>query len=124
MRHVVPSAQRSALLAARARGHRFSPTLSEARLWRELSAGRVLWVVFRRQVLVGGRYIADFLAPALRLIVEVDGSAHMHKRRADARRDEKLRRLGYHVLRIDAALVLQQPGAAVAAVRAAVERLR
>jgi very-short-patch-repair endonuclease len=124
MRHVVPSAQRSALLGARGRGHRFSPTLSEARLWLELSAGRVLGVVFRRQVSVGGRYIADFLAPALRLVVEVDGSAHVHKRRADARRHGKLRRLGYHVLRLDAAVVLREPEAAVAAVRAAVERLR
>ena len=123
MRHVVPSAKRSVVLAARARGHRFSPTLSEARLWRELSAGR-LGVVFRRQVPVGGRYIADFFAPALRLIVEVDGSAHVHKRRADARRDEKLRRLGYHVLRVEAAVVLREPEAAVAAVRAAIERLR
>ena len=123
MRHVVPSSQRSVVLAARARGHRFSPTLSEARLWRELSSRR-LGVVFRRQVPVAGRYIADFLAPALRLIVEVDGSAHVHKRRADARRDEKLRRLGYCVLRVDAAVVLREPEAAVAAVRAAVERLR
>jgi very-short-patch-repair endonuclease len=123
MRHVVPSAQRSALLAARARGHRSSPTLSEARLWRELSAGG-LGVVFRRQVPVGGRFIADFLAPALRLIVEVDGSAHVHKRRADARRNEKLRRLGYHVLRLEASVVLREPEAAVAAVRAAVLRLR
>jgi very-short-patch-repair endonuclease len=81
-------------------------------------------VVFRRQVPVGGRYIADFLAPALRLVVEVDGSAHVHKLRSDARRDEKLRRLGCHVLRVDAALVVREPAAAVALVRAAVERLR
>jgi very-short-patch-repair endonuclease len=84
----------------------------------------VLGVVFRRQVPVGGRYIADFLAPALRLVVEVDGSAHVHKLRADARRDEKLRRLGYQVLRLDAVVVLREPEAAVAAVRAAVEGLR
>jgi very-short-patch-repair endonuclease len=111
-------------MAARARGHRFSPTLSEARLWREFSAGRVLGVVFRRQVPVGGRYIADFLAPALRLVVEVDGGAHVHKRRADARRDERLRRLGYHVVRVDAAVVLREPEAAVAAVRAVARRSR
>jgi very-short-patch-repair endonuclease len=71
--------------------------------------------------LAGGRFIADFYAPALRLIVEVDGSVHEHKRRADARRDEKLRRLGLHVFRIDAALVIRQPEEAVALVRAAVD---
>jgi very-short-patch-repair endonuclease len=81
--------------------------------------------MFRRQVpLVGSAFIADFFAPALRLVVEVDGSAHEHRRRADARRDEKLRRLGYHVLRVDAALVMRDLAGAVAFVRAAVERVR
>ena len=49
---------------------------------------------------------------------------HERTTRSDSRRDEKLRRLGYHVLRLDAALVLRDPEAAVALVRAAVERLR
>jgi very-short-patch-repair endonuclease len=54
----------------------------------------------------------------------VDGSAHERRQRADARRDEKLRRLGYHVLRVDAALVMRDWPRAVALVRAAVEQLR
>ena len=124
MRHPALTQHRSALIAARARGHRFSPTLSERKLWSALSA-RGLGVVFRRQVpLAGSSFIADFFAPALRLVVEVDGSAHEHRRRADARRDEKLRRLGYHVLRVDAALVLREPEVALALVRAAVDRFR
>jgi very-short-patch-repair endonuclease len=93
-------------------------------LWRELSAGKVLGVRFRRQVPVGGRWVADFVAPALRLIVEVDGSAHEHRRRVDARRDEKLRRLGYHVLRLEAEVVMRDLPRAVAVVREAVEALR
>jgi very-short-patch-repair endonuclease len=119
-----PSARQAALLAARAHGLRKAPTLSEARLWRELSAGKVLGVRFRRQVPVGGRWVADFVAPALRLIVEVDGSAHEHRRRVDARRDEKLRRLGYHVLRLEAEVVMRDLPRAVAVVREAVEALR
>jgi very-short-patch-repair endonuclease len=118
-----PSARQAALLRARADGLRKTPTLSEARLWRELSAGKVLGVHFRRQVPLGGRFVADFFAPALGLVVEVDGSAHEHRRRADARRDEKFRRLGYVVLRLDAELVVRDVPGAVALIREAVERL-
>ena len=53
------------------------------------------------------------------LIVEVDGGCHARKRRADARRDEKLARLGYRILRVDAALVTRDLPAAVALVRGA-----
>ena len=118
-----PSHHRASVLAARAQGLREFATLSERKLWLALSGGK-LGARFRRQVLLGDRYIADFYAPALRLVVEVDGSAHVHKRRADARRDEKLRRLGYRIVRVDAELVLRDSEAAVALVRAAVERLR
>jgi very-short-patch-repair endonuclease len=79
---------------------------------------------FRRQVVLAHCYIADFFATALGLIVEVDGNVHIHRRRADARRDDKLRRLGYHVLRLDAELVMRDLPAAVASVRAAVDGLR
>jgi very-short-patch-repair endonuclease len=48
---------------------------AEAALWAQLK-NRQLGVVFRRQVVVLGRYIADFLAPAVKLIVEVDGGYH------------------------------------------------
>jgi very-short-patch-repair endonuclease len=71
-------------------------------------------------VVLGKRYIADFFAPALRLVVEVDGSIHERTRRADARRDERLRRLGYRILRLDGELVVHQLPVAVARVREAV----
>jgi hypothetical protein len=57
-------------LEVRAREMRLSPTLSEARLWQALQ-GSQLGVGFRRQVVIG-EYIVDFLAPAERLVVEVD----------------------------------------------------
>jgi very-short-patch-repair endonuclease len=66
-----------------------------------------------------GRYVADFLAPARRLIVEVDGGYHEQRRVADARRDRELARLGYRVLRLPAALVASQPSQALALVAAA-----
>ncbi len=81
--------------------HRQAPTLSERKLWSALRA-RQLGVQFRRQVPLAGRYIADFFAPAVGLVVEVDGSSHIQRRQADARRDRVLGRLGYRVLRLDA----------------------
>jgi len=123
VRHVSVGQRRSALIAARARGLRVSPTVSERKLWAVLSAGRLAGVVFRRQVPVGGRFIADFYAPALKLIVEVDGSAHERRKRADARRDERLRRLGYSVLRLDAEVVMRDLAGAVARIREEIARL-
>lgn len=55
------------------------------------------------------RFIADFFAPSVGLIVEVDGGAHRGSRSADHRRDEKLQRLGYRIARLEAALVLRSP---------------
>jgi very-short-patch-repair endonuclease len=93
-------------------------TPSEARLWSALSA-RQLGVQFRREVPLAGRYIVDFCAPSVRLVVEVDGSCHERRRGADARRDAELRGLGYRVLRVEAALVMRDLPAAVALVKAA-----
>jgi very-short-patch-repair endonuclease len=52
------------------------------------------------------RYIVDFYAPAGRLVVEVDGGYHALLRSADKRRDRELRRGGYQVVRVSAALVM------------------
>jgi very-short-patch-repair endonuclease len=78
-----------------------------------------LGVQFRRQVPLAARYIADFCAPAVRLVVEVDGGCHEQRRRADARRDAVLRALGFRVVRVEAELVMRDLAATVAVVRAA-----
>jgi len=108
--------QRASLLELRAHGMRKHPSVPEATLWRELS-GSKLGVGFRRQVPLAGRYIADFVAPSRRLIVEVDGAQHNRQRIADARRDRVLARLGYRVLRIEAQLVMRNLLEAVELVR-------
>ena len=97
--------------------NRVAATESEARLWSVPSAGK-LGVQFRRQVVLGHRFIVDFVAPQVRLVVEVDGSYHAQRAAADARRDSKLRVLGYRVLRIPAALAMGDLQAAVALVAA------
>jgi very-short-patch-repair endonuclease len=63
----------------------------------------------------------DFVARAEKLVVEVDGKWHAQRRRADARRDRVLARLGYRVLRLEAELVMRNLPEAVARIRAALE---
>ena len=116
--HTQQRQARSVLLVSRARRMLHAPTASEEALWRALRGG-ALGVAFKRQVVLGERYIADFFAPAVGLVVEVDGGVHRGSRAADRRRDEKLRRLGYRVVRVDAALALRDGGAAAAVVQSA-----
>jgi very-short-patch-repair endonuclease len=108
-----------ALLAERASALRAQGTISELRLWQELRSLK-LGVAFRRQAPVGRAYIADFLAPALFLIVEVDGGYHQRRAAADARKDRAHARLGYRVLRLDAELVMSHLPVALARIREAI----
>jgi very-short-patch-repair endonuclease len=81
--------------------------------------GRRLGVVFRRQVPLLGRFIADFYAPTERLVIEVDGAYHAGHARADARRDAALARAGYRILRLEASLIVSDIEGALARIRAA-----
>ena len=109
-------------IAHHAAAHRAAPTLTEAILWQVLS-GSKLGVAFRRQIPIG-RYIADFVARSCKLIVEVDGGYHATpaQRRADARRDRYLAKLGYRVVRLPGAMVQHQLAHAVALVVAALQQ--
>ena len=82
---------------ARARAMRNAPTEPEKRLWRHLSNRQLEGFKFRRQQAIG-RYIADFVCPAARLIIEVDGDTHDEA--ADRVRDAALAGLGYRVVRV------------------------
>jgi very-short-patch-repair endonuclease len=98
-----------------------SPTASEEALWQALR-GVALGVAFKRQVPLGDRYIADFFAPSVRLVVEVDGGVHRRSRAADRRRDEWLQRRGYRVVRVAAEVVLRDVDVALRAIGAALRR--
>jgi len=56
----------------------------------------------------------------VRLVIEVDGGAHLGRTKPDARRDRLLGKRGYRVLRLAASLVLGRPRVAVARIRAAI----
>ncbi len=66
-------------------------------------------------------YIADLYACSARLIVEVDGSWHCGRSRADARRDRVLAAAGYRVLRVAEQEVLSALPQVVARIRVAIE---
>jgi very-short-patch-repair endonuclease len=74
--------------------------------------GARLGVAFRRQAVIGD-YIVDFLAPAVSLVVEVDGGYHGRRCRVEARRDRMLGRAGYRVLRLEGELVMADLSRAV-----------
>ena len=111
------SPHRRLTLAARASRMRGAPTTTEALLWGALRGSR-LGVAFRRQVVIG-EFIADFCAPSRRLVVEVDGEYHEHRRDADARRDRRLEAAGYRVVHVAAEVVRKDLAAAVEVVRGA-----
>jgi len=111
-----PSPKRSALLHSRAAEMKAGASTPESVLWRALVNNK-LGVSFRRQVPLGSRFVADFVCASRRLVVEVDGPHHALRARADARRDAVLARLGYRVLRLEAAPVMRELPVALARIR-------
>jgi very-short-patch-repair endonuclease len=101
------SAFQELTLEQRARVMRHSPTESEAALWR-LLRGRQLGVCFKRQVPLLG-YIVDFYASEAKLVVEVDGGYHAERVAPDAKRQRRLERAGYRVVRVTSEAVLERP---------------
>lgn len=97
----------------RARQLRKTMTEAEQRLWRCLRARQIEGFRFRRQVPIHG-YIADFLCPQARLVVEVDGGQHALQSGYDAQRTAMLEGYGYRVLRYWNHDVLQNPEAVAA----------
>jgi len=89
-------------------------TDAEQKLWSRLRRKQIGNVQFYRQKPLGG-YIVDFYAPALRLVVEVDGSQHQFEKglRKDAVRDDWLVAQGLAVLRFDNLQVLRETDAVV-----------
>lgn len=102
---------------------RRNATPPETVFW-NLVRGKRLGPKFRRQAPVLG-YIADFYAPRLLLVVELDGPAHhahdvgaAWRQRWDAARDAQLDRYGYEVLRFSNDDVRRNPHLVVAHLRA------
>ncbi len=91
------SANAIAELYARAAQMRKNPTEPEMRVWRIVSASQMSGRKFRRQAVIPP-FIADFLCPAERLIVEIDGDTHDQAK--DRLRDDLLAERGYRTVRV------------------------
>ena len=83
----------------RARNLRRDSTEAERAFWNEVRAKRLAGFRFRRQVPIGP-YIVDFVCPAAKLVVELDGGQHQEQIAADDRRTRRLELEGYRVLRV------------------------
>ena len=85
---------------AAARKLRANTTPHERMLWRALKELPLEGTHFRRQAPIGP-YVVDFLCPARRLVIELDGGHHNdddHARR-DRERQHWLEKEGYRVVR-------------------------
>jgi very-short-patch-repair endonuclease len=87
------------LLLQRSKELRINSTEAEQKLWSRLRAKRLQDLKFRRQVAFSENYIADFVCPSAKLIVELDGSQHAEQAAYDARRTQFFEQQGYRVLR-------------------------
>ena len=77
---------------------REGPTKAEIVLWEELRLKRLGGYKFRQQHVID-RYIADFYCHQTKLVIEVDGSSHDHRKTEDRLRDAYMESLGYTVIR-------------------------
>ena len=83
----------------RARDLRNNASPVENKLWPVLRvAAKAKGLKFRRQQAVHP-YVADFACMDARLLIELDGDTHASKGKYDKVRDDKLRKMGFAVLR-------------------------
>ncbi len=109
----------------RARQLRKAMSDAELILWQRLR-GRQIWnVQFYRQRPLGP-FIADFWAPEIDLVIEVDGGQHLDEagKRYDAGRDAWFRRRGVRVVRYDNLQVLTDTEAVMEDLFAVIDSLR
>jgi very-short-patch-repair endonuclease len=95
-------------LKTNARQLRSNSTDAEILLWSRLRRKQLLNVQFYRQKPIGN-YIADFYAPLVKLVIEVDGGQHYEEKhlRKDQERDFFMGQQGLRTLRFNNLQVLQ-----------------
>ena len=104
----MPPVRKAQRIAAKRLRRELTP--AERKLWHALRAHRFQDLHIRRQVPMG-RYIADFICHANRVVIEVDGEQHGFDREAarDRTRDDWFESQGYRVLRFANGEVLREP---------------
>lgn len=92
----------NASLKRYSRDLRSKMTDAERRLWPKLRLKQLNGYQFYRQMVIGN-YIVDFCSPAVKLVIEVDGSQHYSDEglMSDKTRDKYLRGCGLKILRFN-----------------------
>jgi very-short-patch-repair endonuclease len=87
-------------------------TDAEQLLWDRLRRKQISGVQFYRQKPIG-RFIVDFYAPAIKLVVELDGGQHFEQaaQEKDEMRDAFFRQQGLDVMRFDNARMMNETDA-------------
>jgi len=93
---------------------RNNATSAETVFWAHLKNKQLLGKKFRRQHSIG-QYVVDFYCPEEKLIIELDGQPHFSPGGDlyDEARDEKLRALGFTVLRFENNIIFENIEAAL-----------
>ena len=107
-----------------ARKLRANMTYPERLLWSAIRRRQVLDIRFLRQQPID-RYIVDFYAQHVDLVIEIDGRSHDAERfEADVERQQRLKSFGLTVLRFSNDQVIQDVGAVTYAIADWIERHR
>jgi len=87
-------------------------TPHEKELWQRIKGKQLLNIQFHRQHILLNCYIVDFYAPAVNLVIELDGSQHNleENKENDLIRDQKLAVVGITVKRFANAVVRNNIG--------------
>ena len=84
-----------------------SVSKAEKRIWKAiLSRKQFKGFRFLRQRPID-KFIVDFFCPELKLIIEIDGNSHFQKPEYDFYRQERLKSLGFEIVRYTEGEVLQ-----------------
>ena len=84
-----------------------SVSKAEKFIWKSLLKQKKLGVGIKRQRPIGN-FIVDLFSQEIGLIIEIDGSSHLNKGTYDFYREEKLKTLGYTIIRFQEGEVLSQ----------------
>ena len=84
-----------------------SVSKAEKRIWKSLLSREQLNERFLRQRPIKN-FIVDFFCPKLGLIIEIDGSSHLNKGEYDFFREQKLKSIGYTIIRFQEGEVMNQ----------------
>ena len=84
-----------------------SVSKAEKKIWKSILSKEQLGERFIRQRPIHN-FILDFFCPKLGIIIEIDENPHLNKGEYDFYREEKLKSLGYEIIRFSEGEVLNQ----------------